>query len=339
MAHDDFILLEQQGDEFVIGEIARGDPGPYFTPAVDGSGNISWTNNGNLPNPQTRNIKGPQGEPGIKLYNTQAGLPDAITQPDGTLALVIHHSFWGDYALLEDDGYAWEYKGSLKGKGIDHIAKTGSEGVIDTYTIYFTDGTTWTYQVANSSESSADRIVYHEEDPHPAGYAGNAINDLQIAFQIMLTWLNHKEADWEPRIASLESSRTTDEGRLSTLESTVSNHGTRLTNAEGKVTTLEGKMATTEANITKLTKRTNMVSGTVTLQNTEAFPFNNSQVTVPISVERDNQNYLVDYEVTEATGNVGDIIVSAKLVNGFKIEHTGSATSVTVKYQVLGGMA
>lgn len=259
MAHDDFALLEQQGDSFVMGEIARGVPGP----------------------------PGPQGEPGEK----------------------------GD-----------------TGNGIDHIAKTSSEGVIDTYTVYFTDGTTWTYQVANSTEASADRIIYREEDPHPAGYAGNAINDLQISFGLMITWMTHKEADWGGRIGSLESSRSTDEGRISTLESTVSGHGTRLTAAEGKITT-------DETNITKLTKRTNMVSGTVTLQNTEDFPFNNSQVTVPISVERDNQNYLVDYEVTEATGNVGDIIVSAKLVNGFKIEHTGSATSVTVKYQILGGMA
>lgn len=35
--------------------------GPYYTPAVDASGNISWTNNGGLPNPTTQNIKGPQG--------------------------------------------------------------------------------------------------------------------------------------------------------------------------------------------------------------------------------------------------------------------------------------
>ena len=38
-----------------------GATGPYFTPAVDTSGNISWTNNGGLSNPTTRNIKGPQG--------------------------------------------------------------------------------------------------------------------------------------------------------------------------------------------------------------------------------------------------------------------------------------
>ena len=35
--------------------------GPYFTPSVNASGDISWTNNGGLANPTTRNIKGPQG--------------------------------------------------------------------------------------------------------------------------------------------------------------------------------------------------------------------------------------------------------------------------------------
>ena len=34
--------------------------------AVDTNGNISWTNNGGLDNPTTRNIRGPKGEPGAK---------------------------------------------------------------------------------------------------------------------------------------------------------------------------------------------------------------------------------------------------------------------------------
>lgn len=42
----------------------RGDPGPYFIPSVDTEGNISWENNGGLPNPTTRNIKGPKGDDG-----------------------------------------------------------------------------------------------------------------------------------------------------------------------------------------------------------------------------------------------------------------------------------
>lgn len=62
---DEFWLEEMSPDGFSAADgIIRGDPGPYFTPAVDVSGNISWTNNGNLPNPQTQNIKGDKGDTG-----------------------------------------------------------------------------------------------------------------------------------------------------------------------------------------------------------------------------------------------------------------------------------
>ena len=55
-----------------------------------------------------------------------------------------------------------------------------------------------------------------------------------------------------------------------------------------------------------------------------------------------NQRYTKDYAVTvEAEsldkGAVGDIIVSDKLLNGFKVAYTGSAASVKVKCYVQGG--
>ena len=42
----------------------KGDAGPVFTPSLDTSGNLSWTNDGGLPNPTTRNIRGQQGADG-----------------------------------------------------------------------------------------------------------------------------------------------------------------------------------------------------------------------------------------------------------------------------------
>ena len=42
-------------------------------------------------------------------------------------------------------------------------------------------------------------------------------------------------------------------------------------------------------------------------------------------------------EVTSVAGNVGDINVSDRLTNGFKMAFTGGAKSVTVKYYVIGG--
>lgn len=78
-------------------------------------------------------------------------------------------------------------------------------------------------------------------------------------------------------------------------------------------------------------------SGTVTLTNSQNFPFNNSKRSVSLNKSRNTTNYVVLTEVTSFTGNVGEIEVSDKLVNGFKIAHTGSASSVTVKYVVIGG--
>ena len=64
-------LLSLKGEPFTYSDFTpeqlygligpRGPAGFYFTPKVDANGNISWTNNGNLSNPATINIKGPQG--------------------------------------------------------------------------------------------------------------------------------------------------------------------------------------------------------------------------------------------------------------------------------------
>lgn len=58
---------------------ATGATGAVFTPSVDTSGNISWTNNGGLENPETRNIRGPQGATG----DTGAQGPKGDTGPQG----------------------------------------------------------------------------------------------------------------------------------------------------------------------------------------------------------------------------------------------------------------
>ena len=78
-------------------------------------------------------------------------------------------------------------------------------------------------------------------------------------------------------------------------------------------------------------------TGLVTLTNTEHFPFNNSIQTISTQRKVESLLYIVLTEVVSAVGNPGEIVVSDKLANGFKIEHTGSASSVTVKYTVIGG--
>lgn len=77
--------------------------------------------------------------------------------------------------------------------------------------------------------------------------------------------------------------------------------------------------------------------GTVTLTNNQMFPFNNSLKSVPLATTRASNDYVITAEVVSCKGNVGELIISEKLANGFKAAYTGSASSVTIKYTVIGG--
>lgn len=78
--------------------------------------------------------------------------------------------------------------------------------------------------------------------------------------------------------------------------------------------------------------------GTATLTNTDKYPFNNSQVTVPLVNTQKNIKYAVVAEITSANGNPGEVVVSGKQTNGFKLAFTGSGSSAVVEYIVIGGI-
>jgi hypothetical protein len=61
------------------------------------------------------------------------------------------------YTITYTDGSKTTYQ-VTNGNGIDHIAKTSTSGTTDTYTIYYTDGTTWTYDVENGGGQSGHTI-------------------------------------------------------------------------------------------------------------------------------------------------------------------------------------
>ena len=86
-----------------------------------------------------------------------------------------------------------------------------------------------------------------------------------------------------------------------------------------------------------LEKATVQEVGTKTLTNTKSFPFNDSKATVALTNTRENLNYIVVIVEVTGSGNIGEVEVSDRLVNGFKLAFTGSAKSVTVKYAVIGG--
>lgn len=78
---------------------------------------------------------------------------------------------------------------------------------------------------------------------------------------------------------------------------------------------------------------------TITLTNNQKYPFNNSKTTIDLTKVRADKTYVVDVEITaHSGGEVGDIKITDKLLNGFKVEFDGSATSVTVTLRIKGGL-
>ncbi|MBR3742377.1 MAG: hypothetical protein IKN04_18295 [Clostridia bacterium] len=92
-----------------------------------------------------------------------------------------------------------------------------------------------------------------------------------------------------------------------------------------------------EWRIVELEKATIQETGIVTRQNTVGFPFNNSSQSVALVNVRDNLNYVVVIVKVEASGNVGEIEITDRQVNGFKIGYTGSAPQAQITYAVIGG--
>ena len=108
-------------------------------------------------------------------------------------------------------------------------------------------------------------------------------------------------------------------------------------------------MSTTPSGYNDLVNQVNNISDEVdslkgetlnlTLKNTQTYPFNNSKTTVQLSKYRANKDYTIYIEVQSVTGGaVGDFVISDKMLNGFKLEYTGSASSVDVSIHVRGGI-
>lgn len=73
----------EKGDKGDTGPAgAAGSSGVTFTPSVDASGNLSWSNDGGLENPASVNIRGPQGAKGETGAQGEAG-PAGETGPQG----------------------------------------------------------------------------------------------------------------------------------------------------------------------------------------------------------------------------------------------------------------
>lgn len=77
---------------------------------------------------------------------------------------------------------------------------------------------------------------------------------------------------------------------------------------------------------------------TITLTNSQSYPFNDSTQTIALATARNFTDYTVEAEVLEHSGNVGDVRIFDRMLNGFKIAYDGSAKSATIKLRIKGGM-
>lgn len=79
------------------------------------------------------------------------------------------------------------------------------------------------------------------------------------------------------------------------------------------------------------------VGGTVNLDNSLEYPFNNSVQTVNLPYPLATTEYDVMTEILSDRLNVGDVVIYDKQRNGFKIAYTGSAKIAKIRYTTKGG--
>lgn len=79
----------------------------------------------------------------------------------------------------------------------------------------------------------------------------------------------------------------------------------------------------------------------VTLTNNLTAPFNSSvdnPKTINLDKRRKNLYYSVETEIKSHKGPVGEIVITDKAENGFKVSFTGSGTEVVLTVRIKGGM-
>lgn len=93
-----------------------------------------------------------------KVGEVQLTLGTAVTSASSSVTGFYKDSVYYNtqtYDVWKCTGTAWSLQGNLKGvkgdtgKGITSITKTGTSGLVDTYTITFTEGSPITYTVKN----------------------------------------------------------------------------------------------------------------------------------------------------------------------------------------------
>lgn len=123
-----------------------GDTGNGIASAVlnsDYTLTLTWTDGDSYTTPSIRGAQGIQGETGVSITGVtlNSNYTLTISFSDGT-------------STTTDSIRGAKGEQGETGNGIASIAKTSSVGLIDTYTVTYTDGSTWTYNVINGQNGT-----------------------------------------------------------------------------------------------------------------------------------------------------------------------------------------
>lgn len=156
---------------------APGANGVTFTPNVDADGNISWTNDGNLPNPDTVNIRGPKGDPGQSTIVKTA----AEWASDNTVlgAGVFGYDSTSKITKIGDGITAWANLPLFITSGINFatlswhtINQLSQEGLADKY---FSVGDEKTIELTTGEQVTLVILGFDHDDLTGGGKAGISI--------------------------------------------------------------------------------------------------------------------------------------------------------------------
>ena len=135
---------------------AKGANGVTFVPSVSSAGVLSWTNDGSLTNPAPVTIKGANGTNGTNGTNGADGVSvtNATINASGHLIITLSNTNTIDAGLVSSGGGSGGGTAGADGVGIQSIAKTSTNGLVDTYTITLTNGGTYTFTVTNGADGA-----------------------------------------------------------------------------------------------------------------------------------------------------------------------------------------
>ena len=136
--------------------------------------------------------------------------------------------------------------------------------------------------------------------------------------------MSYRATRWIDEVPGIQEGTPQSAENFNNLE-----QGTFVGNALGAVMAQFNRLLQDRANENEVVAVTRTITGT----NTDL------SVAIPAGKTRNRTSYNVTPVIVSTSGGAaGDLIVSAKQANGFKVKYTGAASSVNVALYVQGGM-